>query len=332
MNRSLLKLIGAFLAIYVIWGSTYLAIQMLMDTLPGMIMVGLRFFLAGLLLGGFAWMRGTKLPSQQEAGNAVLVGAMLLFVGTGAVVVAAENTPSGLLALLVGMEPLWLAILLALIPAARVTRSERPSLATFAALALGFAGVAILAAPGDVLSGDAVHLPSVLALSIGCLSWAGGSLYGRKAVLPASAAMNSAVQMLGGGSLMLLAGVLRGELSGFQPQAVSTTSVLAFLYLLVFGSIVAFSAYAWLIREVDPTLVATHTYVNPVVAVFLGWWLADEMVGQRVVWAALLIVSSVVLVTLSHQRSRRRRQPALEEASEVKTSPAPGNESLERCA
>ena len=299
-------LIAAFASIYIIWGSTYLAIRVLIDTLPGFIMMGGRFLLAGLMLGGVAWLRGARLPTARQWRHSTVLGFSLLLFGNGAVVWAAEFTNSGLLALLVGMEPLWLAILLGVFPAGRKGPHERPNLITFLALGLGFAGVAVLAAPGDVLAGSTVHLPSVLAISIGCLSWAAGSLYGRFSDAPSSASINSAAQMITGGAMLLAVGILRGEWSQFRPTSASFESVIAFIYLVVFGSIIAFSAYAWLVRNVEPTLIATHTYVNPVVAVFLGWWLAGEELGSRVLIAATLIVASVVVLTASEARRARR--------------------------
>ncbi|MEM9556343.1 MAG: EamA family transporter [Acidobacteriota bacterium] len=296
-----LRLVLAFLSIYVIWGSTYLAIALLIETLPGFVMVGVRFVLAGLILGGIAWARGAPRPTAVEVRGASVIGVMLLFGGTGAVVWAADYLPSGLLAVLVAMEPLWIALL-------QWGGGRRPSLLTVLALGLGFLGAAVLAAPDDVLRGTPVHLPSVLAILVGSFSWAAGSLYSRRVALPASGAIVAAVQMLAGGGALLVFGLARGELRAFDPSGVSVTSVLAFLYLVTFGSLIAFSAYSWLIRVVEPTLVATHTYVNPAVAVFLGWWLADEIVGPRVLGATTLIIGSVILLTTQEARRARRRR------------------------
>lgn len=299
-----LKIIAAFAAVYIVWGSTYLAIRLLMDTLPGFSMVGLRFFVAGLLLVAWAFWRRHERPSWAQVRTASRIGVMLLFGGTGAVVWATQHLDSGLVALLVAMEPLWLALLIMVWPG----MGARPSLGVWFALAVGFAGAALLAAPTDVLGSQAIHLPSVFVLTLGCLSWATGSLISRRVSLPSSSVTRSGIQMVAGGSALLVFGVLSGEWDGFDAQAVSVTSILAFLYLVVFGSIVAFSAYSWLILEVEPTLVSTHTYVNPVVAIYLGWLIADETVGPRTLAAAALILLSVVLMTSLEARQKRRKR------------------------
>ena len=170
------------------------------------------------------------------------------------------------------------------------------------ALGLGFCGTAILASPGRLSGGEALHLPAVLLLMVGCLSWAAGSLYARRVELPSSGWINTAVQMLFGGGVLFALGAAQGELAHFEPAGVSLTSFVAFVYLVIFGSLVAFSAYAWLIRTTDPTLVSTHTYVNPLVALFLGWWLAGETFGPRAFVASALILGSVVLLTLPKKR------------------------------
>ncbi len=303
-----LQLVAAFAAVYVIWGSTYLAIRLLMETLPGFTMVGLRFFVAGSLLVAWAYFRGAARPSRQQITTAGWIGVMLLGMGTGAVVWATQYLDSGLVALLVAMEPLWLAMLIMAWPGMDL----RPTAGTWAALALGFGGAALLAAPTDVLGSEAIHLPSVVVLALGCLSWAGGSLISRRVSLPKSAAMSSGIQMLIGGAALVLFGFGYGEWSAIDWQGVSSRSILAFLYLVVFGSIIAFSAYAWLIQEVNPTLVSTHTYVNPVVAIYLGWLIADEAVGPRTLVAASLILASVVIMTSieAHQNRKRRRRQA----------------------
>ena len=294
----------AFAAIYVVWGSTYLAIRLLIDTLPGFIMVGLRCFVAGVILYGIARWRGAPAPTTKQWSNASWIGGLLLFIGTGAVVWASYHTESGLTALMVGTEPLWMALMLWIWPFGR-SAGRRPDSRSFGALILGFLGAAILAAPGDALVGTAIHLPSLLAITIGCISWAAGSLAARQVELPTSPWINTACQMLAGGALLMTYGLATNEWARFDLAAVSWTSTLAFLYLVVFGSLIAFSAYSWLIRNAEPTLVATHAYVNPVVAVFLGWLIADEHVGARTIIASTLIIGSVVLLTSSERRARR---------------------------
>lgn len=316
------KLLAALAAVYLIWGSTYLAIHLVMDTLPGFLATGLRFLVAGLLLVGYSAITGAPAPTPRQFFNGALTGLMLFFVGTGGVIWAASYLNSGLLALLVGMEPMILAMLLWVWP-----KGHRPSALTFGALALGFAGVATLALPNSDLGGAPLHLPSLLVITIGCISWAAGSLYGRGADMPQSGTWSSGIQILAGGIAIGIYGVARGELQAFDPEKVSWTSVGAFFYLVVFGSLVAFSAYNWLMRNCDPSLVATHNFVNPVVAVFLGWLLADEEVGTRTLIAALLIIVSVILATLSEQqRSRRETEQKNDKAAEdSRTDLVPAN-------
>ncbi|RMH18701.1 MAG: hypothetical protein D6696_12505 [Acidobacteria bacterium] len=296
----------AFAAVYLIWGSTYLAIRFAIETLPPLAMAGVRFLLAGLLLYGVARLRGAPPPSAVHWRSAAIVGGLLLLGGNGAVVIAQQWVPSGLAALLVATEPLWVALLLLAWPGGEV----RPTLRTFATLLLGFAGAALLIAPSKVLAGEPVFLPGALLVLAASLSWAGGSLYARNAPVPEQPGMATALQMLAGGALLLACGVLRGELTGFDPASVSRTSAVAWLYLVVFGSLIAFSAYSWLLRTTEPTLVATYAYVNPVVAVILGWLLAGEPFGPRTVVAAALILGAVIALS-SDSAARRRRARAL---------------------
>lgn len=300
-----LKVLAAFAAVYFVWGSTYLAIRFVMDTLPDISTIGIRFFVAGVILYAFAWSRGRHRATARQWRGASLVGVLLLLGGNASVVWSMQSLSSGLAALLVAMEPIWLAILMWILPGIDV----KPGRLTFAALGLGFAGAAFLAAPGDVWGRQAVPLAPVVVLTFGGISWAYGSLISRGLDLPPSPWTTSAIQMMSGGAAMIVFGVLRGEWAGFDPQAVSAVSVGAFFYLVVCGSLVAFSSYSWLIRTVEPTLVATHTYVNPVVAIYLGWWLADETVGPRTLAAAVLILSSVVILTGAEARRARRAAP-----------------------
>ncbi len=329
--------LAAFAAIYLIWGSTYLGIRLLAETLPGLSMVGVRFFVAGLLLYLFARWRGAPAPAGREWRSAIVTGVLMLAGGTGGVVLAIRNLDSGLVALLVGMLPLWIAFLMWFWPASRQTGSGAPSLRVVASLLIGFFGVAILAAPSDILGGEPIHLPAVLVTVFACLSWAVGSLYSRTATLPRSPHLVSGIQMLAGGVAMLAWGLLDGEWRSFDLQAVSLTSALALLYLIVFGSLIAFSAYSWLIRTTEPTLVITYAYVNPVVAIFLGWLIADEAVSARILIAAVLIIGSVILVTRANARPRpgQRSAPVQERPAAVAKGYDAGAEtedSLERCA
>lgn len=300
------KLLGAFAAVYIVWGSTYLAIRLVMESMPAFLSVGLRFLFAGILMIGWGLVTGAKLPSLRQTGRAGLVGFMLLFLGTGSVVWAAFHLHSGLIALLVAMEPLWLTLLLWGWPG-----GHRPTWLHWLGIAVGFAGAAVLALPGGAtLAGSAVHLPSVVVLTVGCLFWAGGSLIGRGDGMPVAASWSSGLQMLGGGAALVVFGLFRGEWAAFRPENVTWTSVAAFVYMIVFGSLLAFSAYTWLMRNVDPTMVATHTFVNPVVAVFLGWWIRDEPVSSRTLAATALIVVSVLFTIVGERRRQKAEEAA----------------------
>jgi drug/metabolite transporter (DMT)-like permease len=300
-----------FAAVYLIWGSTYLAIRFAIETLPGLTMAGIRFLIAGGLLYAWARWRGAQAPTREQWRNAAIIGGLLLLGGNGLVVWAEHYVPSSWAALLVGTEPLWVVILLLLGPG-----SKRPPARTIVAITIGFAGVVVLTAPGSAGSdtGMKLFLPALLALPMAALSWAGGSLYARNANLPRSAPLATSTQMLTGGALLLLTGGTLGEWHGIDPSTFSSTSLLAFAYLVVFGSLIAFSAYAWLVRNIDPTLAATYAYVNPVVAVALGWWLADEPVSLRTLFAATLIVGAVVLLSMGKKRPRARVTAASREA------------------
>ncbi len=307
-------ILGAFAAIYLIWGSTYLAIRLLAETLPGLSAVGLRYIIAGGILYAWAIWRKTPQPTRIQWRSGWIAGVLLLFGGNGGVVIAIRYLDSGLVAVLVAMVPLWIAFLMWFWPG-----GQAPSWKVVGALGVGLLGVVILAAPVNLLGSAPIYLPALLVVMLACLSWAVGSVYSRTAELPSSAQMVSALQMLGGGVMLIIAGAIDGEWSRFELQAVSWTSFLAFLYLIVFGSVVAFTAFSWLIRTVEPTLVATYAYVNPVVAVFLGWLIVDEPIGPRTLVAAGLIVGSVILVTT--ENARRKPQPD-SPASEAPAAPA----------
>lgn len=290
------QIVTAFAAVYVVWGSTYLGIKFAIRTLPPFLMAGARFLVAGAIL--YAWTRrrdprASRPPSPAEWGWALLVGGLLLFGGNGAVVWASSSVPSGVVSLLVASVPIWMVVLEWLRP-----RGIRPTPRVVAGLLLGFAGMALLiTARGGTIGGVHVPLAGALVLLAGSLSWAVGSLASRSNRLPESVMLATAMEMLGGGLCMTLAGLARGELAAFSLASVSAESWIAWIYLFSVGSLIGFTAYIWLLDNVSAASAATYAYVNPVVAVFLGWAVLGEPVTSRVLLAAATIVGAVALIT-----------------------------------
>jgi len=284
------RLIAAFAAVYVLWGSTYLGIRFTIETLPPFFTQGVRFVAAGVVMYAWARSRGDARPSRREWAAAAVTGGLLFLCGTGGVVWAERVIPSGVAALIVATEPMSFVLIEA------VRRKTMPRGAVFAGLALGLAGLAILVGPGSLLGGQSVDPAAAAVLLVGTFCWAAGSLFSRGSRMPGSPVMATAATLLCGGALLASAGLLSGELSRFDPAGVSLKSALAVVYLFVFGSIIGFSAYLWLLRVTTASRVSTYAYVNPIVAVFLGWALAGEPLTPRVFVAAAVIVGAVALI------------------------------------
>jgi len=315
--------IAAFAAVYVLWGSTYLAIRFAIETLPPFLMAGARFVTAGAILYAWARWRGAARPSRVEWRSSFLTGGLLFLGGNGAVVWAQQYVPSGVAALLVATEPMWLVLI------ASLASGSRPHGRIVAGLALGFAGVTILIGPGEILGSGRVHLAGAAVLVFGAFSWAAGSLYSRGAKMPANPAMATALTLLGGGALLFVASAVRGEPFGFDPAAVSAGSLAALLYLVTAGSLVGFTAYLWLLRVSTLARVSTYAYVNPVIAVLLGALLAGEALTPRVALAAAVIVGAVALIITARAR---REEDALEDALDVEPEPELAEEVPRRSA
>ena len=300
------KVIAAFLAIYTIWGSTYLGIRIAVETLPPFLMAGLRFMISGLLLYGWSRWRGAARPTRQQWTATAVIGAFLLLGGNGAVVGVAHLLPSGLSALLVATIPFWMVGL-----DWTWRGGTRPTARVLFGLAVGFVGLGLLIGPGSLTGGGTGSLVGAAILLLGTFSWAVGSVYSRSATLPSSPLLTVGMEQIAGGLLLLLLGVVAGEPSRFDPSAVSARSALAFLYLMIFGSLIGFSSYIWLLSVSTMARVSTYAYVNPVIAVFLGWSLGGETVTARTLVAAAIIVSSVALITIgSGTRKEGRGQQA----------------------
>jgi drug/metabolite transporter (DMT)-like permease len=313
------RLVAAFAAVYLIWGSTYLAIRLAIETLPPFTMAGVRFLIAGALLYGWLRLHKAVPPARVHWRNAAIVGGLMLMGGNGSVTWAEQRVPSGLAALLVATVPLWMAIMEAI-----RRGGTRPTRRIGAGLALGFAGIALLIGPVNLAGGERVDPLGAGVLLFAALSWAGGSLYSRQAQLPAVPLLGTAMEMLAGGALLVLAGGLSGEWQRIDLAAVSPRSLVALGYLVVFGSLLGFTAYLWLLRNTTPARASTYAYVNPIVAVFLGWAFAGEPLTWQTLLAAAVIVAAVVLINTS--RVRERQAPGSGPASSTVTvsSPASG--------
>ena len=304
-RRSQAAVVVALATVYVVWGSTYLAIRITDRTQPPLLMSSIRFLIAGSLLYAIA-ARGGPRPTWREWRAAAVVGAALLLVGNGGVAWAETRINSGLAALLVAMMPLWMALL------DRVFRGRRLSALGALGLAIGFGGVFLLVRPGG---GADAFAAGVLALTT--LSWAAGSLYAREAPLPSRPLVSAAMQMLCASPLLAVAGLIGGEASHVHQNAFSAKPLLAFAYLVLVGSLIGFTAYAWLIRNVRTSVVSTYAYVNPVVAVTLGAVFLNEGIGATTLVAGAAIVLAVVLIV------RGRSAPAPAPAAQIRAG-APG--------
>lgn len=290
--------------VYVVWGSTYAAIRVALEGFPPFLLGAARFLTAGTLLFLFALAAGHPLPSRSQFKGAAIVGVLLLCLGNGGVVWSEQHVASGLAAVIVATVPLWMVGLDALHP-----RGERVATAVVLSSALGLSGVGLLMAGGLVLGRGAGFWLGILALLGASFSWALGSIYARHAEKPTSYAVYTAVEMLAGGAALTLVASARGEWARVDPAAILGAPLWANLYLVLFGSLVAFSAYVWLLRAAPPALVGTYAYVNPVVALLLGILLFDESFDRWTLAGSGLVLVSVLLTQLARVR-RTGRPPA----------------------
>lgn len=322
MSRRTALVVTAFASVYVIWGSTYLGIRIAIDTIPPLAMAGARFVLAGVMLYAFAIGRGERVadrPTGRQWRNAFIIGALLLGIGNGGVTFGEQYVASGVVALLVATVPLWFAIF------AHVTRVESMNRYGMAGVVIGFLGVGLLLRPSG---GDASQLPWMLFVLGAPLGWSIGSLFARVADVPSRPLVGTAMEMIGGGVLLCIAAALHGEWGQVHLQSISLRSAIAVAGLVVFGSIVAFTAYVWLLHEASPAAVSTYAYVNPLVAVLLGWAVLGEAVHPQTLLAGLLIVIAVAVILVSRSRERRTPAPAtamesaaIEERTKVAAAP-----------
>jgi drug/metabolite transporter (DMT)-like permease len=288
------KVILAFAAVYIIWGSTYLGIRYAIETLPPFLMAGARFSLAGAIMFVWAKFHGdTSGWSWAQWRRALLIGALLLLCGNGGVTWAEKYIASGLVALLVATEPVWVVVL------NWATTRQRPNWKVLLGVLIGLVGVGLLVG-GGLNHGREVSAMSLVGAAVvllAALAWGAGSVYSNRRPIKTTTSLASGMQMIAGGGLLLLLGLIVGDFQRFDLASVSWKSLVAFAYLAIFGALVGFTAYGWLLRNVSTARAATYAYVNPAVAVFLGWLLASEPLTLRMLAAAAVIVGSVALIT-----------------------------------
>lgn len=292
-----LKIWAALLVVYIFWGSTYLAIRYAVETIPPFLMAGTRFLIAGSLLYGWRRLAGDIGPTRKQWAAATLIGVLLLFGGNGMLSWAEQLVPSGVAALLIGAVPLWMTLIEALQPG-----GVRPNLLGGIGLVVGFGGIVLLVSP-SLSSGSKTDLPplGIAILMVAALSWSLGSIYSRHADLPSSSLVGTGMEMLAGGVACYLAGTLFGEWKSVVLSDITVRSWLGLVFLIVFGSMLTYSAYTWLLRAAPVSLVSTYAYVNPLVAILLGSLFAQEVLTVRILVAALVIVGSVVVINVSRR-------------------------------
>jgi drug/metabolite transporter (DMT)-like permease len=298
------KVLLAFAIIYFVWGSTYLAIRVGVREVPPFLLAGMRFLIAGIVLYGWMRARGTASPTARQWGAALFLAILIFVLDYGLVFWAERRVPSGITAVMMATIPVFMAI-------AEIVflRTQRLSLRLGLALLIGLGGVAVLVGRTVSLGEAPVDTAGACALIVAAISWSVGASLSRKLPLPDAKAMSSGAQMLAGGVLLTLTAALLGEFRGFQVQAVSRAAWLALAYLIVAGSIVAFTAYVWLIHHESPTQVGTYAYVNPVVAVVLGYFLGGEAIGPRTLVGTLLVLVSVVVITTAPAKKVQPNPP-----------------------
>jgi drug/metabolite transporter (DMT)-like permease len=305
------RLVLGFACVYLIWGSTYLAIRYAVETMPPFLMMAARHLAAGSILYAWARLRGAPALSLREWKVPAAIGAILFVGGHGSLAWAEQRVPSGIAALLVAVQPMFIVML------ARASGTETKfSARSIVGLMLGFVGVAVLFAPDVLHHAGELNLAGAVAVLAGTFLWAVGTIWMRNATMPASPAQSSAMQMLAGGASLAIVSGLAGEATHFHLGAVTARSWLALAYLCIFGSLVAFTAYTWLHMVEKPSRVSTYAYVNPIVAVLIGWALAGEPLTSFTVAALVIILAGVALVnTGTRQEHKGERLQASDEAS-----------------
>ena len=308
-----IQLALAFAAIYLVWGSTYLAIRYAVETIPPLVTAGVRHALAGTVLLAWAWARGFR-PSRANWISGIIVGALFFLVGHGSLHWAEQYVGSGLAALFIATEPMFILLL------AWSMGQQKISRLSALGLGLGVLGVAVLTGAELTIKGSS--LMALLAVLLGSFAWSAGVVISPKVKLPSDALGRTALPTICGAMMLLAAAGLTGEFHSTHWASISVKSILGLAYLIVFGSIIAFTAYTWLLQRCPPALVATHTYANPVVAVFWGWLLASEPLTPRVVLASVAILGAIVLIRNGERSVAAAISPAAVKSAERELRPA----------
>lgn len=303
-----LKLLAAFFAIYFVWGTTYLAIKYAIETFPPFMMMGIRALIAGTLLFVWGRLRGGASPTKQELPSLLLIGVLFFLFGHGVLAWAQKTVPSGVAALLIATEPVLLALFEPL-----VTKEARMSKRTGMGMLFGLAGIASLVVPQGFEVENA-NLIGSLGILMGTCSWACGAVYARVVKLPRSPLITSGSQLLSGGVCLIFVSVLLGEWTAFSFSQVTLRSWFGLAYLILFGSVVTFSAYSWLLTVTTATRVSTHTFVNPIVAVIVGWVFANEVLTSEMLIATALIFISVYLILFGRKQPAEKTKDPIQEA------------------
>jgi drug/metabolite transporter (DMT)-like permease len=290
-------MVFAFIAVYIFWGGTYLGMKFALVSFTPALMAGIRHMSAGLILFTVGRIRRDPLPTFKEVKNAAVVGVLLLLIGNGLVAWSEQRVPSAIASLMVASVPLWIALM-----NWRFGEKKQPSILQMTGILLGIFGIAILvlkSSQGGVGNFDIVGL---LALLVASLAWSAGSLYSRFAKLPSSAFNNVSIQMLTGGFLLLTFALINGEFTRLDVSAITNQALWAMVYLILFGSVIAYTSYIWLMKNVNPTWVSTYAFVNPIVAVLLGWSIGGETLQGTALVSALVILTAVVIITMSQRK------------------------------
>jgi drug/metabolite transporter (DMT)-like permease len=310
-HRPTWKTLLAFAIIYFVWGSTYLAIRVGVREVPPFLLAAMRFLIAGLVLYGFMIARGERSPSRHQWASMSLLAILFFVLDYGLVFWAEQRVPSGITAVMMATIPVFMALSEIIFLRTR-TLTVRLGLA----LLIGIGGVAVLMSHSLNLAGEPIDRAGAAALIVGSISWSAASALTRKLPLPASKVMSSGAQMLAGGVFLALTAAALGEFRNFHPWTVSRAAWVSLLYLIVAGSIIAFTAYVWLIHHESPTKVGTYAYVNPVVAVLVGYFLGGETLGLRTILGTLFVLISVVLITTTRGKKAAATRP-MEDAAEA---------------